>query len=270
MLPSSADWATFYAHFLRKTGIDLALYKANQLQRRIIGMAEQQGCADLAALWVWLGKGPQNLDWFLDKMAINVSELFRNPEKWADLDTRVIPDLLMRSKSLRVWSAGCSYGAEAHSLAMVLDAKYPGSHRIDGTDIDTAALTQAKEGRFVDSDVRCVPDAYKRAYLHRSGDHWVADDKLRKYLRFSRQNLLADRFDKGFDLIMCRNVVIYFTDEAKDNLYQRFFDALAPGGYLWVGSTERVFKAHDLGFETPLPFFYKKPLMGQKEWRTAS
>lgn len=270
MLPSASDWSQFYTHFVRKTGIDLNLYKANQLQRRIISMAEQQGCDSLTSFWTWLSQGQANVEWFLDKMAINVSELFRNPEKWNELETRILPDLLLRSKTLKVWSAGCSYGAEAHSLAMIFDSKFKGGHTIYGTDIDTAALAQAKEGRFVESDVRCVPDALRQTYLRREGTSWMADDRLRKYLRFSRQNLLADRFDSGFDLIMCRNVVIYFTDEAKDKLYQRFYEALAPGGYLWVGSTERVFKANDMGFESPLPFFYKKPLMGQKEWRTAS
>ena len=270
MLPKDSDWNTFYSQFLRKTGIDLSLYKPNQLQRRILGMVEQQNCRDLAGFWVWLSTNQANVEWFLDKMAINVSELFRNPEKWAEVEKRVLPDLLTRSKNLKVWSAGCSYGAEAHSLAMILDAKYPGSHSVVGTDIDTAALAQARAGKFVDSDVRCVPEAYKKAYLHKDADGWSADERLRRYLRFGRQNLLADRFESNFDMIMCRNVVIYFTDEAKDKLYQRFFDALAPGGYLWVGSTERVFKANDLGFEAPLPFFYKKPLMGQKEWRIAS
>lgn len=233
-------------------------------------MVEQQGCKDLAAFYQWMNSTPANVEWFLDKMAINVSELFRNPEKWAEIENRVLPELLGKGKGLRAWSAGCSYGAEAHSLAMILHANFRGVHSVLGTDIDTAALNQARSGEFSDADVRCVPDKYKREYLRESQGKWTAQPSLKGLLKFQRQNLLADRFEQGFDLIMCRNVVIYFTDEAKDKLYQRFFDSLAPGGYLWVGSTERVFKAQDLGFETPLPFFYRKPLMGQKLWRTAS
>ena len=99
---------------------------------------------------------------------------------------------------------------------------------------------------------------------------WKADDGLRKYLTFKRHNLLADDFGVGYDLIMCRNVVIYFTDEAKQALYERFFDALKPGGVLFIGGTERIFKCDEIGYETVAPFLYRKPTLGIKSWQNAS
>lgn len=269
MLPKPAEWQEFYAQFKRKTGLDLDLYKANQLQRRIVSMAGQHQCKSLGEFAQWVNSSPMNTEWFLDRLAINVSELFRNPEKWTEMEKDVLPLLLKSSPRLKIWSAGCSYGAEAHSLAMILDKKFPGSHRILGTDIDTAALNQAKSGLFSKNDVRCVPKEY-REYLLESGAEYKADDRLKKYLSFQKGNLLADRFETGFDLIMCRNVVIYFTEEAKDELYEKFFRSLKPGGILFVGSTERITRSGEIGFSAAKPFYYQKPIAGEKAWRNAS
>ncbi len=270
MLPSQQEWADFYAQVKRATGLDFAHYKANQLQRRILSMAESKNVLSLSDFWQWLNSDKDNLRWFLDKMAINVSELFRNPEKWDELRTKVIPELLARSKTLKCWSAGCSYGAEAHTLAMILDRNYSGQHTITGSDIDDAALNQAREGRFSDADVRNVPVDYRSRYLTKNGESWTADAKLKKYLDFRKSNLLADKFESGYDLILCRNVVIYFTDEAKDTLYRRFYEALKPGGVLFIGSTERIFGSQQIGFESFVPFFYKKPVLRDQQWRNAS
>lgn len=232
-------------------------------------MATQQGNQSLGEFFEWISSTPKNTEWFLDRLAINVSELFRNPEKWSEMEKEILPLLLKSNSRLKIWSAGCSYGAEAYTLAMILDKKFSGSHRIIGSDIDTAALNQAKEGRFSTNDLRCVPSEYK-SYLKPEGNEWVADPSLRKYLTFQKGNLLGDRFDTGFDLIMCRNVVIYFTEEAKDELYEKFFRSLKPGGILFVGSTERIARSEDIGYKTAKPFYYQKPISGDKEWRNAS
>lgn len=88
----------------------------------------------------------------------------------------------------------------------------------------------------------------------------MVSEDIKNCVEFKRHNLLLDPFEKGFDLILCRNVVIYFTDEAKFELYKRFFDALKPGGVLFVGGTEAILNFREIGFESYLPFFYRKPL----------
>lgn len=275
MLPNDQQWNAFYASMLSRTGIDFHLYKPQQLQRRILAMCSQQKCGSLTEFFQWLSKSPDNMVWFLDKMAINVSELFRNPEKWLDIEKKVLPELLKQSSRLKCWSAGCSYGAEAHSLAAILDAKHPGSHTILGSDIDQSALTQARDGVFSRDDMKGVPPEYRK-YFAPDGERYRAVLPLKKYLNFKKHNLLADPFESGFDLIMCRNVVIYFTDEAKDALYERFFKALRPGGILFVGSTERIFNSGKVGYEQYHPFFYRKPLLNdnkllsENKWRSAS
>lgn len=270
MLPKPKEWDDFYAKMLRKSGLDLHQYKAGQLQRRIISMAENKGAKTLDEFWSMLDKQPDGITWFQDRLAINVSELFRNPEKYDELEKVLIPDLLSRNKSLSIWSAGCSYGAEAHSLAAILAENFPGRHTILGSDIDQACLTQARSGVFSDSDMRGVPQRYKKYFTRVKPNEWEASAEIKKYLKFQTGNLLADRFGTGYDLICCRNVVIYFTEEAKAELYQRFYKALRPGGILFVGSTERIFRSESIGYSTKLPFFYQKPLEESRAWQNAS
>lgn len=272
MLPNAAEWDKFYAALKGRTGLDLHLYKPGQMQRRIISMCESKSCKNLEDFWKVISTEKDGINWFLDKMAINVSELFRNPEKWVELEQKILPELLSKAPRLKIWSAGCSIGAEAHSVATILADKFPGSHTIVGTDIDQAALAQARSGVYSEMETKCVPAPYKAKYYDRDGTNFVAKPELKKYLNFKTGNLLEDNFDSGFDLIICRNVVIYFTDEAKDALYRRFFNSLKPGGILFVGSTERIFNYRDMGYEAPITFFYQKPVNGetQRIWRSAS
>lgn len=269
MLPKTEEWDAFYAQMKRKTGLDLHDYKPGQLQRRIVSMMDSRGAKTLAEFWENLTKDPQGITWFQDKLAINVSELFRNPEKWVQMEKQILPELKSSSNRLKIWSAGCSYGAEAHSLACLLHAKFPGSHSIIGTDIDKAALDQAQRGEFSALDMRNVPQEYRKYFVQKEDKYYATAD-IKRYLQFRSKNLLEDNFDSGFDLICCRNVVIYFTEEAKEKLYARFFRALKPGGILFVGSTERISNSQQLGFEQPYSFFYKKPITGDKTWRNAS
>jgi chemotaxis protein methyltransferase CheR len=268
--PREEEWAAFYRTFQSKTGLDLVSYKQDQLRRRILSMVDSKGVSSLDEFWGLLRGSDETVRWFLDKLAINVSELFRNADKWSEMQDKILPMLRAASPRLKIWSAGCSYGAEAYTMAMILDSKCPGAHQIVGSDIDEAALSQARRGEFSDADVRNVPPALKANYLRKEGAVWTAEAPLRRYLTFKTGNLLRDSFDTGFDLIMCRNVVIYFTEPAKEALYSKFHRALKPGGYLFVGSTERIFNSRELGFDTPLPFFYRKSLQGETVWRNAS
>ena len=258
-----------YDAVLRGTGLDLREYKQEQLRRRLLSWATARGDGDLAALGRRLADDPAEMRALLDRVAINVSELYRNPERWRDLETKVLPSLTVRTPTLRCWSAGCSFGAEAYTLAALL-SEAGHRHSIVGTDIDEDALASARGGRFDAAAMRDVPDSVRNRYFAPAGPHWQAEPEIRRSLRFRKGNLLSDRFEREFDLILCRNVVIYFNDEAKGRLYRRFFESLKPGGFLFVGGSERISDAKGIGYETPLPFFYRKPLEGQPAWRNAS
>jgi len=268
--PKQSDWDQFYAHLKQKTGLNLHDYKQQQMQRRILSMLEAREATDLTTFWKSLTADPKGIEWFLDKMAINTSELYRNPEKWVEMRSTILPSLLQGKKSLKCWSAGCSIGAEAYTLASILDAYFPGTHTILCSDIDKAALAQARSGRYGQFEMKCVPDDIRKKYFSEQDGQFEAKPSLKKYLKFEECNLLNDRFQTGFDLIMCRNVVIYFTEEAKNVLYERFNESLNPGGVLFVGCTERIGNARALGLESSLPFFYQKQNSGDQKWRNAS
>lgn len=264
-----ADFEAFKKQVHRKTGIDLNLYKPQQMHRRLLGLIERAGMTSFVSYFTQIENSPDELAVFLDRLTINVSELFRNPEKWDELRERVLPPLLKRARAerrpLRVWSAGCSIGAEPYTIAMILNEIAPEQqYYLLATDIDRKILEKAQRGEYTEADIKNVPEAYRRKYLKglpkgtlSSPDVQVVPE-LRQKITFKRHNLLADAFEEKMDLIVCRNVVIYFTDEAKERLYGRFHDSLLSGGILFVGGTERVFNSREVGFHAPLPFFYER------------
>ncbi|MGC8783557.1 MAG: CheR family methyltransferase [Armatimonadota bacterium] len=253
------DYLWFCEQVKRKTGLDLQQYKRPQMERRLRSMAERVGAYNLEEYWGVLERDAQQFAYFLDRITINVSELFRNPEKFEELRRVILPQLRRLSGSLKVWSAGCSYGAEPYSLAILLEEMSPLSYQILATDVDESILSKAKEGIFTAEDMRNVSPEWKQKYFVQQGNRYQVKPELKRNINFRKHNLLADPFETGFHLIVCRNVVIYFTEEAKDRLYVRFFQSLVPGGVLFVGSTERIFNYREIGYEMPLSFFYRKP-----------
>ncbi len=255
------DWELFKQKLFAKSNIDLNQYKPAQMQRRITNLMNRHGVATYVAFYQLLETNPNLYKDFIDYLTINVTEFFRTPEKFAELEEKVIPELLKRSPRLNVWSAGCSTGAEPYSLSMILLDKAPGnSHRILATDLDVEMLAKAKQGTYAVGELKNISAARMDKYFTRSGDRCTVKDAVKAMVEFQRHNLLLDKFESGFDLILCRNVVIYFTEEAKDALYRRFFAALKPGGVFFVGGTEAILNFRDIGFQHYLPFFYRKPL----------
>ncbi len=253
------DYEYFKLHILQKTGIDLNLYKSQQMHRRLRGLVDRVNAGSFIKYYHILETDPKEFAIFLDRLTINVSELFRNPEKWDELREKILPDMLQARKPLRIWSAGCSYGAEPYTLAMFLDQMSPGmKHYIQATDIDQKILAKAREGIFTSADIKNVPPSYRMKYLEARGENYQVTASLREKVTFRAHNLLRDPFENDFDLIVCRNVVIYFTDEAKDKLFARFAHALKPRGVLFVGGTERIFNSRQIELDSKLPFFYQR------------
>jgi chemotaxis protein methyltransferase CheR len=246
--------------------VDLNCYKAPQMQRRLKAYLARTGQPNWPKFFRLLRTDQIQLSKFKDYLTINVSSFFRDTEKYKFLQRSALPELLQNNKTLRVWSAGCSRGQEAYSLAMLLSEASNGTfpHRILATDIDQSALAWAKAGGpYTADDVAGLPPQFRVNYLEiRENQYWVKND-LRQKVAFRQHNLLDDSMAGKFDLIVCRNVVIYFQANAKQILYQRFYDALKPGGILFVGGTEIVPKATDIGFETLHVSFYRRK-NGQK------
>ncbi|MED4123858.1 CheR family methyltransferase [Halalkalibacterium halodurans] len=253
------DYNWFIEQVKERTGIDLNLYKETQMKRRLIALREKRNYQDFRSYFTAMTSDDTLQNEFLERMTINVSEFFRNRKRWDVLDETIIPQLLKEKKRLKVWSAACSTGEEPYTLAMILQKHLPLKDvSILATDIDRAILQQAKVGYYTERSLKEIPVELKERFFTKDRAGYYVSNELKQAVTFKQHNLLADRFERDCDLIVCRNVLIYFTEEAKRELYHKFSEALRPGGVLFVGSTEQIFEASKYGLETNETFFYRK------------
>jgi len=206
----------------------------------------------------------QKLREFLDYLTINVSEFYRNPNKWTELKDMVIPELVRTRgrKQLKLWSAGSATGEEPYSLAILsIEARLSTQTPVLASDIDQGAITIAKRGRYLKRQLINIPKEFIPRYFTTpdNGETYIVNSEVKSRVSFQRLNLIEEPFSDDFDLILCRNVVIYFSADTKTALYHKFFKALRPGGYLLVGSTEQIFDYRKIGFESAGAFLYQKP-----------
>jgi chemotaxis protein methyltransferase CheR len=229
------------------------------MERRIRTFAGTRGQTDLPTYLGVLKHDPSELDSFLDRVTINVSQLWRHPEQWDVLERDVLPELAQAGR-IRAWSAGCSYGAEAYTLAAVASSSVPKARvAIKGTDIDKRMVERARRGVFTTEDARSAPPAELRRWFAEDTGGWHAKPELKRLVSFEVGDLLLSRIPRAaYDLVLCRNTVIYFNEEVRDALHARLADALRPGGVLLIGSTERVTRPQDLGLKPTHPFVYAK------------
>jgi chemotaxis protein methyltransferase CheR len=253
------EYGAFCAAVQRLCAIDLTQYKRGQMERRVRTFAERLGITRLDDYACKLGEAPEELDAFLDRMTINVSQLWRNPEQWALLQRKVLPAFAGRRR-FNAWSAGCSYGAEAFTLAAICAQVLPGvPTKIVGTDIDRRMVESARSAIFSDADARDMPRAQRKRWFAERDGLLHADPELTALCRFEVADLLVMRArQRVYDLVLCRNTVIYFTPDVRDALHARLAKALTLGGYLMVGSTERVRDPAALGLEVAHPFVYRR------------
>lgn len=240
--------------------INLDHYKDVQMRRRLDSWLVRSGAASWTEYLKRVRADAEERARFRDYLTINVSAFFRDPERWRDLRERVLPGLLKAAPRLRVWSAGCSIGPEPYSLAILLDELTPGRrHTLLATDLDRGALARARaRGPFTADDVENVSAAQRAQYFQPGGPPFFVGEALPRRIEFREHNLVAGESEDGFDLIVCRNVVIYFTEAAKAALYRKFHAALKPGGVLFVGGTEIIPRALENGFRSYGISFYRK------------
>ena len=259
MLTINDDYQGFTKGIKYLTGIDLSLYKEAQMKRRITSLYEKKGFNGFQDYYIHLRKDHYLLLELLDRMTINVSNFFRNYKRWEVLETVILPQLLSEKKKIKVWSAACSTGEEPYSLALVL-SRLNALHRasILATDIDENVLEICRRGIYSEKSLEEVPVDLKNTYFTFENGYYHIDQQIKDSITFKKHNLLADPFGQSYDLIICRNVLIYFTDEAKNRLYKQFSQSLRPGGILFVGSTEQIFNPNLYDFVGVTTFFYQK------------
>lgn len=242
------------------TGVDLDFYKPRQMIRRLDGYISRVADGSTEKFIDLIIKEPEAASNLKEFLTINVTEFFRDPRSWKSLETEILPELLSRSPSLKVWSAGCSQGSEPFTIAMILETLAPRRpHKVLATDLDAAVLDRARDGGpYERTELKNLSDALLDRWFVEENGRFRVSQGIRNRVTVRRHNLLVDRFDSGFDLIVCRNVVIYFSDDAKRDLNGRFAAALKPGGYLFIGGTETLLDAAAVGFERRSTSFYRR------------
>lgn len=256
------DYEYFKKAVYDLTAIDLNAYKEKQMKRRIDTLINKNGLREYDKYVQLLKTDKERFEEFVNYLTINVSEFYRNPDQWRLLDKEIIPELIGRfGKNLKIWSAACSTGDEPYSLVMALSQHLPLSQiHIMATDLDKQVIAKAKVGLYSEKSVAGVPDDLKRKYFTKIGPSYQISKEIKDRVEFREHNLLKDAYPTEYHLIVCRNVLIYFTEEAKEEIYRKFEKALKPGGLLFIGSTEQIINHREIGFDRKNSFFYIKPL----------
>lgn len=255
------DYNYFKKEIRALTAIDLDCYKEQQMKRRIDTLISKHKIAGYDKYVEGLRTDKELFDEFVNYITINVSEFYRNPEQWALMDKDVFPELIKRfGKNLKIWSAACSTGDEPYSLVMALSKHLPLNNiKIFATDLDKQVIAKAKVGVYSEKSVASVPDEMKKKYFTQVGPSYKISDEIKERVEFKEHNLLKDTYPTDCHLIVCRNVLIYFTEEAKEEVFCKFNKSLVKGGVLFIGSTEQIINYKEIGYDRKNSFFYQKP-----------
>lgn len=245
-------------------GIDLDnnTFKSNneEMTRKCIDFFKQGKFKTFNDFFEKLEKEPTYANSFVSEMTTNVTGFFRFPD-WQVLEKYIDS----KKKTIKLWSAACSTGQEPYSLAMWLLETYPRCKvEILATDIDNKVLSKAKSGVYTKEELKNCPVEWISKYFTRKNNVYIANKKLRNCINFKRHNLLSDDFEKGFDLIFCRNVLLYFSKESVEEVFSKVHSSLNEGGFFAIGDSELAvlmvnnFKMSNFKFDSLEPFFYKR------------
>jgi len=258
------EYTYLKSRIYKVTNLDIDCYKTQQMRRRLDAYVTKTNFPTVIAYCNMLEKSPEKQRELLDYLAINVSEFFRDTKQFETLQKIVLPEKLAENRRLNIWSAACSCGQEPYTISMILEELSPEyHHRIMATDIDESALKQARNGGpYTAYDVRNVPPLYLTKYFTKNDQGYWIVEKLKRKIIFQSHNMLRDPFETNYDIIVCRNVIIYFSEIVRDNLYQKFHKSLKPDGILFLGGSEVVLRPSQQGFSMLHPAFYRKMALG--------
>lgn len=257
------DYEAFKKAFYKQSNINLDLYKEKQMKRRITSLIEKNGFSTFMSFYQAILKDKAMYETFINYLTINVSEFYRNPAQWQLMEQVILPGILRKkgnTGSVRIWSSACSTGDEPYTLVMLLNKIIPLSKiRIIASDIDLSAIKKAQQGIYPERSIKELPQELLKKYFTRmDGNLFMISDEVKHCVDFRKLNLLEDPYPQNLDLIVCRNVLIYFTEEAKYNIYQGFNRSLNQEGILFLGSTEQIIGSMRYGLKPIQTFFYQK------------
>ncbi len=224
--------------------IDFREYKETILTRRLGRRLRARRVSTYASYSRLLDQDPIEYDYLLSDLTIKVSSFFRDNAAFSVLAETVLPTLVDRGiNNTRIWSAGCATGEEPYSIAMLLleilgRKTVPPYGVILGTDVDAKALNWARKGWFTLNNIEAIQPAWRNKYFTPEGDGFRVQPAVRQLVIFERHNLVSDLPYHGFDLVTCRNVLIYFNPRLQVRVLKNFHEQLKEGGFLLLGKTE--------------------------------
>lgn len=231
-------------------GLDLGQYRPQYLERRVAARLRALGLHSYRQYIDYLDDHDEEFSKLLDTLTINVTDFFRDPSVFDIFRKEIVPKLLeekvgQRQRLLRAWSAGCATGEETYSIAMsLLDGMSGSDHgfmlSVLGTDLDETALEKAQVARYSAENLKHIPKELQVKYLDIEGETFTIGQDVARHVKFRRLNLFSDRPISVVDVIFCRNVFIYFSREQQAKVLDKFWSALARGGYLVLGRSEKL------------------------------
>jgi chemotaxis protein methyltransferase CheR len=261
------DLARFRALLLKRTGMAVSQPREIDLGRAVRRAVREVGAEDAASLYRRLqrGQGAEALDALVSALDVNETYFFRDADQVRALERRILPDLIASrrpQRRLRLWSAGCSTGEEAYTLAILLHNLLPDLRRWDvlilATDVNGRSLERASQGAYGEWSFRGVPPEVRARYFSRSGSRYRVASHLRDTVTFAKLNLVEDRYPSpltntmAMDLILCRNVLLYFDPGTARSVVGRLRDALSDDGRLLVSQVEATLDPFE-GLEAVAP-----------------
>lgn len=249
----------FYQWTTKNLKLNLDGYKETQLQRRIATSMKNAGAESLEEYAVVIEKNPEAKQKFLDYITINVTDFFRNKDIFEEFEDQLVNELLVKFPSLKIWSAACSTGAEAYSIAMIL-AKHNVKlqNKILATDIDETILQKGRDGIYNEYELKNLEYNLRDKYFQETKGKYHVNNSIKRTVEFKRHDLISDAYPKNYHVIVCRNVMIYFKNDVKNEIYRKISEALVPGGLYFAGATETIYNPAQYNLKKLTPFIYQK------------
>lgn len=239
-------------------GLDLNKYKDKQLRRRILQFMAKHETESFQNFTKMLTDNPELSETFKDYITINTSEFFRDIKVFDYFKKEVMPALATKGTPIKIWSAGCSIGAEAYSLAILCKEANLRNFHIVATDFDCKVLEKGKIGSYNANLLKNVPVELLPKYFSSSGEKYTINTEIKKFITFKEHNLLATPFPRDFDMILCRNVFIYFVQEVQQQLIAGFAQSLKERGFFIVGASEFISLPENYGLKKLFYSAYQK------------
>jgi len=257
-----ADFELYRQLIYAESGITFTPTNRSILESRLKERLREKGIESVKVYYDKIKADKEELKGFLDSITTNLTRFFRNQAHFDAMEKYVIPELINNIRkvpgTIRIWSAGCSTGEEPYTIAMLMNEILPKawSYEILASDISLKCLMTAKEGFYSESRIVGIPDDYLVKYFDKVDGGYLIKPDVQSKIKFDYHNLKNESGQRNFDIVFCRNVIIYFDDVAQTAVINRFYDSMASKSFLFIGHSESLF-----GMDTKFEFL-------KTEWAT--